>query len=423
MSKYSYLNYGIRAPLHAQAQRPVNNGGYIVTTAEEADKISIYNPRERIITSTNVKKNETVFQEVKDYEFVLQTDDYCVCPNIFGVIRLKNKNTTAGKNILHTAPMVNVKVVSIEIAGNTWYHTKKDEIYIHHCIRLSHGDKMFSNLIKKFGISTDYDIDPITNDIAPGETNEYMFCLPLFANQKIPWRYITKTSNEVVIKITLDKNCFITAASPNQDKDDVILDDFYLSVHELQIPPEIYELETNYPGKYLQFRVNDTRESANVDLSTSTLRTGKYTVEINSKQGPVSLFLFGLREKDNIETFADFIPIDDLEITTKSDKRLKEKTWKTDVMKVLQVYDTQMGEFFLKKNIYAYAFDANVAQIVVKGHHGNVEFMEDLYKISFTIPNATSVINPSKQYELVILEFKPKLLNLYPEKHSLEVKS
>ena len=60
------------------------------------------------------------------------------------------------------------------------------------CIRLSHGDKMFTNLIDNLGLLSSYDIDASTNSIAPGSNSKwYLFAIPLFANLNISFNVLT----------------------------------------------------------------------------------------------------------------------------------------------------------------------------------------------------------------------------------------
>ena len=61
--------------------------------------------------------------------------------------------------------MMNISSITLQINNNPVYVIKPEDIYIYNCVRLSHGDKMFTNLIDNLGISSTYGIDPVSNSI------------------------------------------------------------------------------------------------------------------------------------------------------------------------------------------------------------------------------------------------------------------
>ena len=75
--------------------------------------------------------------------------------------------------------MMNISNIILQINNNPAYVIKAEEIYVYNCVRLSHGDKMFTNLIDNLGISASYGIDPITNSIPPASASRwYFFAIP-----------------------------------------------------------------------------------------------------------------------------------------------------------------------------------------------------------------------------------------------------
>ena len=95
---------------------------------------------------------------------------------------------------------MNISSIVLQINNNNKYTINTEEIYVYNCVRLSHGDKMFTNLIDNLGISATYGIDPVTNSIPPGDTSRwYFFAIPLFSNLKVAtppsWSHIIRMLN------------------------------------------------------------------------------------------------------------------------------------------------------------------------------------------------------------------------------------
>ena len=88
--------------------------------------------------------------------------------------------------------------------------------------------------------SSTYDIDPSTNSIDPGSTSRwYMFAIPLFANERIPYNVLT-TTNQCLVKVELDANKFILPTSPNQIRKNLNLYDCKLVASQVILPPNHY---------------------------------------------------------------------------------------------------------------------------------------------------------------------------------------
>jgi len=61
--------------------------------------------------------------------------------------------------------------------------------------------------------------------------------------------------------------------------------------------------------------------------------------------------LIGLREKNNPLTFATFIPINDVGIKRKNGSSVKNQTFNTDILRNLNTFEHDTGEFFLIKDL------------------------------------------------------------------------
>ena len=83
--------------------------------------------------------------------------------------------------------------------------------------------------------------------------------------------------------------------------------------------------------------------------------------------------------------------------------------------------DLDTGEFFLKKDIVAYTFDAKIDQMIVLNHHGAVEVMEDEFYIDFEVLDKTT-LSSSKSYELLVMMYQPKLLRINAMTKDIEIK-
>ena len=148
-------------------------------------------------------------------EFKLDVEPNCIIPNLFFFIQYRNKNTDVVKNITHTSPMMNISNIILQINNNPAYVIRAEEIYVYSCVRLSHGDKMFTNLIDNLGISTTYGIDPVTNSIPPASTSRWYF----FAIPYIPFNLLTNNTNQCILKVTFAENKFVLPTSPTSYAD------------------------------------------------------------------------------------------------------------------------------------------------------------------------------------------------------------
>ena len=142
-------------------------------------------------------------------EFKLDIDIYSLVPQFFLFMKFKNSNTDVTKyDEYWKVALTNGDNPVITIKGS-------EEIYIHNCTRLSHGDKMFEDLIDNLGISSSYDIDPLTNTIPPAsESIWYFFALPIFSYLNIPYNILTNNNSQFQLKVDLAKNRFVLPSSP-----------------------------------------------------------------------------------------------------------------------------------------------------------------------------------------------------------------
>ena len=131
--------------------------------------------------------------------------------------------------------------------------------------------------------------------------------------------------------------------------------------------------------------------------------------------------IIGLREKNNILTFASYIPINNISIIDKNKKVVKNQSFNTDILRNLNSIEHDTGEFFLKKDLVAYSFDTAIDRIIVTGHHGAVEVLDDEFKINFEILDKT-LLSSSKQYELVLLMYQPSLLEVNGISKDIKIK-
>src|SRR5690606_298775 len=142
-------------------------------------------------------------------------------------------------------------------------------IYIYNCVRLSHGDKMFTNLIDNLGISSTYGIDSVSNSIPPASASRwYFFAIPLFNNLNIPYNLLTNNTSQCILKVTFASNKFVLPTSPTSYA--------YLSINECKliasqvfIPPNQYKDIVSLG--FVDYRLNDTRESTVFQLDTTSL--------------------------------------------------------------------------------------------------------------------------------------------------------
>jgi hypothetical protein len=317
--------------------------------------------------------------------------------------------------------MMNIERITLWLNNNVRYTMTPEDIYIYNCIRLSHGDKMFTNLIDNLGISNTYDIDASTNTIPPaGNSKWYFFAIPLFANLSIPFNVLTNNTKQCIIKIELDANKFILPSSPNTSYANLSLYDFKLIASQVFIPPNQYADIVKNP--LLEYRINDTQQSSKYVLdTTSLLNDNSQSLKITARQGGCSLFLIGLRERNNALTFATFIPITNISIKRKDGTRVKNQAFNTDILRNLNTFDHDTGEFFLVKDMVAFSFDSHIDRMIVMNHHGAVEVMGDEFNIEFELVSKSS-ISSSKSYELVVMMYMPKLLRVNPSTKDVEIK-
>ena len=106
-----------------------------------------------------------------------------------------------------------------------------------------------------------------------------------------------------------------------------------------------------------------------------------------------------------------FIPINDVGIRRMNGSYVKNQTFNTDVLRNLNTFEHDTGEFFLKKDLVAFTFDSMIDRMIIMNYQGAVEVFEDEYYIEFKIQDKTN-INPAKSYELVVLMYLPKLLRI-----------
>jgi hypothetical protein len=279
--------------------------------------------------------------------------------------------------------MANIESITLLVNGQNRYSVKAEEIYVYNSVRLSHGDKMFPDLIDSLGISADYNIDPVTNNISPGSLSRwYFFAIPLFSDGYIPWKILTE-AGQCVIEVKLKSNSFILPSSPGTYAD-LELYSSKLIAHQLILTPEHYASILKNP--YTYSRINDTKKSTIIQLSnTSLLNDAVQSVKISSAPGPCCMFLIGLRERNNPFAFASYLPINNVAIERRDTTTVKNQSFNTEILKTLNAFENNTGEFFLKKELVCYSFDALMDAIILTNYHGGWEVMEDEYFAKFTV--------------------------------------
>ena len=418
--KQKYLNYDIRQPFKVTPQNIASNL-QMVTSQSEFQKTGFLYPSYKILDTQNQYDKTLVHQIKQTLEFKLDIEPNCTVPVLFLFLQYRNNNTNVTKNITHTSPMSNIEQVTLSIGNNPRYIVKRDEIYLYNCIRLSHGDKMFTNLIDNLGISSSYDIDANTNTIPPGSNSKwYFFAIPLFANLNIPFNVLTNNTNQCIIKIDFDAGKFILPSSPNTAYTDLNLYDCKLIASQTFIPPMQYQ--DIIKNNLIEYRINDTQQSTIFTLdTTSLLNDSRQSIKVTARQGGCSLFLIGLRERNNPLTLASFLTINNISIKRKDGSRVKNQAFNTDILRNLCTMDLDTGEFFLKKDIVAFTFDAKIDQMIVLNHHGAVEVMEDEFYIDFEVLDKTN-LGITKSYELLVMMYQPKLLRVNVASQDIEIK-
>jgi len=137
--------------------------------------------------------------------------------------------------------MMNISNIILQINNNPVYKIKPEEIYVYNCVRLSHGDQMFTNLIDNLGISATYGIDPVTNSIPPASASRwYFFAIPLFNNLNIPYNLLTNNTNQCILKVTFAKNQFVLPSSPGTYAG-LSINECKLIASQIFIPPNQYK--------------------------------------------------------------------------------------------------------------------------------------------------------------------------------------
>ena len=370
--KQKYLNYDIRQP-YKVASMALANDLSMVTSQNEYYKTGFLYPSFKMVDPQNQFDKTVVHQVKQSLEFKQGIETNSIIPMLYFFIKYRNNNTNVTKNITHTSPMINVERVTLTIGNNTRYTVKREEIYLFNCIRLSHGDKMFTNLIDNLGLSSSYDIDASTNSIPPGGNSKwYLFAIPLFANLHIPLNILTNNTNQCIVKVDLDAGKFILPSSPNTSYSDLSLYDCKLVAAQTFIPPSQYQDVVK--NNILEYRINDTQQSSVYTLDTTPLlNDNNQSIKITARNGGCSLFLIGLRERNNPLTFASFLTINNVSIKRKDGSRVKNQAFDTDILRNLNSLELDTGEFFLKKDIVAYALDAAIDRIMIMNHHGAVE--------------------------------------------------
>ena len=415
-----FLNYNVRQPFKVDGQQ-ISSGLSIMTSQHEYLKTGFNYPSYRMFDPQNQFDKNLVHQQANyTLEFKLDLEP-CLVTVLYFFIQYRNKNTDVTKNITHTSPMMNIDNILLQINNNPHYTIKPEEIYIYNCSRLSHGDKMFTNLIDNLGISSNYDIDPTTNSIPPASNSRwYLFAIPLFANLNIPYNMLTNNTNQCLVKVSLANNKFILPSSPNTNYSDLALYECKLIASQVFLPPNQYT--DIIKNNFVDYRINSTKNSTIVSLDTTSLiNDNKQSVKITARQGGCSLFLFGLREKNNPLTFASFIPINNIGIKRKDQSIVKNNAFNTDILKNLNTLEHDTGEFFLVKDLVAYSFDSMIDRIILMNYHGAVEILDDEFYIEFEVTNKAN-INAIKGYELIVMMYQPMLLRVNANTKDIELK-
>ena len=297
-SNQKFLNYDVRQPYKVEGYK-IAQGLSMITSQAEYLKTGFNYPSYKVFDPQNQYDKSIVHQQaLQTLEFKLDFEQNCIIPNLFFFIQYRNKNTDITKNITHTSPMINISSIILQINSNARYTIKTEEIYIHNCVMLSHGDKMFTNLIDNLGISSTYEIDPVTNSIPPASTSRwYFFAIPLFSNLNIPFNLLTDNSSQCILKVTFADNKFVLPSSPGTYAD-LSINECKLIASQVFIPPNQYK--DIAPSGIVDYRLNDTQEKTIDQLDTTSLiDDGQQSVKITAREGGFNLMLIGVREKNN----------------------------------------------------------------------------------------------------------------------------
>ena len=101
-------------------------------------------------------------------------------------------------------------------------------------------------------------------------------------------------------------------------------------------------------------------------------------------------------------------------------QKSKNQSMNYDILRCLNSYEHDTGDFLLKKNLVVIVFNSTIDRIILIGYHGEVEMLEDEFSIEFELVEKT-VINSAKTYEVVIMMYFPKLLKLNSFVKDLEI--
>jgi len=408
--KQKHLNYDVRQPYKVEGLK-IAQGLSMMTSQAEYLKTGFNYPSYKLFDPYQQYDKNIVYQQAgQALEFKLDIETNCIVPNLFFFIQYRNKNVDVTKNITHTSPMINISSIALQIGSNTRYTINPEEIYVHNCVRLSHGDKMFTNLIDNLGISSNYGIDPVTNSIPPASTSRwYFFAIPLFNNLNIPYNLLTNNSDQCFLKVTFADNKFVLPTSPTSYAD-LSINDCKLIASQVFIPPNQYKDIVS--SGFVDYRMNDVSRSTVLQLETISLVSDiQHSVKVTARPGGCSLLLVGLREKNNPLAIVSFIPINDVGIRRMNGSYVKNQTFNTDILRNLNTFEHDTGEFFLTKDLVAFTFDSMIDRMIIMNYQGAVEVFEDEFYIEFKIQDKTN-INPAKSYELVVLIYQPKLLRI-----------
>ena len=115
--------------------------------------------------------------------------------------------------------------------------------------------------------------------------------------------------------------------------------------------------------------------------------------------------------KNNLLAIVSFIPINDVGFRRMNGSFVKNQKFHTDILRNLNTFEHDTGEFFLTKDLVAFSFDSMIDRMIITNYQGAVEVLEDEYYIEFKIQDKTN-INPAKSYELVVLMYLPRLLRI-----------
>ena len=209
--------------------------------------------------------------------------------------------------------------------------------------------------------------------------------------------------------LCLTSNKFILPTSPTSYAD-LSINECKLIASQVFIPPNQYKDIVS--SGFVDYRINDTSSSTVFQLDTTSLISdSQQSVKVTARQGGCSLMLIGLREKNNPLTFASFIPINDVGIKRKNGSSVKNQTFNTDILRNLNTFEHDTGEFFLIKDLVAFSFDSMIDRMIIMNYQGAVEVLEDEFYIEFKVQDKTN-INPAKTYELVFQMYQPRLLRV-----------